>query len=207
MDTPEEPLRPLDLDPTRVLRAGRPHYAIIDIGSNSVRLMVYDQLGRAPMPRFNEKSLCRLAEGLAQTAPLRPTDFGEPSKRCDGFAPSPTRWASAGSTSLPPRRSAAPPTDLRSRLQSARKRGLRFASCRAPKRRDTPPWASSPHSFARSELSGTWAAAVSKWRRRSTTVSGKIGSVCRSARCRSRRCSRTDMRQPSAELTRSFEAA
>jgi exopolyphosphatase/guanosine-5'-triphosphate,3'-diphosphate pyrophosphatase len=75
MDTPEEPLRPLDLDPARVVRADRPHYAIIDIGSNSVRLMVYDQLGRAPMPRFNEKSLCRLAEGLAQTGEIAPDGF------------------------------------------------------------------------------------------------------------------------------------
>ena len=99
MDTSKEPLRPLDLDPGRVLRAERPHYAIIDIGSNSVRLMVYDQLGRAPMPRFNEKSLCRLAEGLAQRGRSRPTDFAEPSKLRDGFALSPTRWASRGSTS------------------------------------------------------------------------------------------------------------
>src|SRR5271157_1268415 len=75
MDTPREPLRPLDLDPARVVRAERPHYAIIDIGSNSVRLMVYDQLGRAPMPRFNEKSLCRLAEGLAQTGAIAPDGF------------------------------------------------------------------------------------------------------------------------------------
>ena len=75
MDTPEEPLRPLTLDPARVARAERPHYAIIDIGSNSVRLMVYDQLGRAPMPRFNEKSLCRLAEGLAETGAIAPDGF------------------------------------------------------------------------------------------------------------------------------------
>ncbi len=75
MDKPEEPLRPLDLDPARVLHADRPHYAIIDIGSNSVRLMVYDQLGRAPMPRFNEKSLCRLADGLAQTGAIAADGF------------------------------------------------------------------------------------------------------------------------------------
>ncbi len=75
MDTPEEPLRPLTLDPARIVRAERPHYAIIDIGSNSVRLMVYDQLGRAPMPRFNEKSLCRLAEGLAETGAIAPEGF------------------------------------------------------------------------------------------------------------------------------------
>ncbi len=75
MPTQEQPLRPLELDPARVARADRPHYAIIDIGSNSVRLIVYDQLGRAPMPRFNEKSLCRLAEGLAQTGAIAPDGF------------------------------------------------------------------------------------------------------------------------------------
>src|SRR6478609_872149 len=45
-------------------------YAVVDIGSNSVRLVVYDRLGRAPLPRFNEKSLCRLADGLAETSEL-----------------------------------------------------------------------------------------------------------------------------------------
>ena len=70
-----EPHRPLELDPLRVLRADKPHYAIIDIGSNSVRLMVYDQLGRAPLPRFNEKSLARLAEGLAETGLIAPDGF------------------------------------------------------------------------------------------------------------------------------------
>ena len=75
MDKHEEPHRPLELDPARVMRADQPHYAIIDIGSNSVRLMVYDQLGRAPMPRFNEKSLCRLAEGLPETGAIAPDGF------------------------------------------------------------------------------------------------------------------------------------
>src|ERR1700684_2651199 len=59
--------RPLELDPARARDAARAPYAIVDIGSNSVRLVVYDQLGRAPLPRFNEKSLCRLGDGLAQT--------------------------------------------------------------------------------------------------------------------------------------------
>jgi len=53
----------------------RPPYGIIDIGSNSVRLVVYDQLGRAPLPRFNEKSLCRLGEGLAETGSIMPENF------------------------------------------------------------------------------------------------------------------------------------
>ena len=53
----------------------RPPYGIIDIGSNSVRLVVYDQLSRAPLPRFNEKSLCRLGEGLAETGAIREENF------------------------------------------------------------------------------------------------------------------------------------
>ena len=73
--SPQEVTRQLDLDPERARRADRPPYAIVDIGSNSVRLVVYDQLGRAPMPRFNEKSLCRLAEGLAETGAIAPDGF------------------------------------------------------------------------------------------------------------------------------------
>src|SRR5271170_7576055 len=72
---PEGPARPLQLDPGRATRADRPPYAIVDIGSNSVRLLVYDQLGRAPMPRFNEKLLLRLAEGLAETGAIAPDGF------------------------------------------------------------------------------------------------------------------------------------
>ena len=69
-------VRPLGLDPVKVVNPERSHYAIVDIGSNSVRLVVYDQLGRAPLPRFNEKSLCRLGEGLAQTGAIAPENFG-----------------------------------------------------------------------------------------------------------------------------------
>ena len=70
-----EALRPLQLDPERAKRADRAPYAIVDIGSNSIRLLVYDQLGRAPMPRFNEKSLARLAEGLAESGAIGPDHF------------------------------------------------------------------------------------------------------------------------------------
>jgi exopolyphosphatase/guanosine-5'-triphosphate,3'-diphosphate pyrophosphatase len=38
--------------------------AVIDIGSNSVRLVVYERLGRAPTPLFNEKALCGLGRGV-----------------------------------------------------------------------------------------------------------------------------------------------
>ncbi|MGO9759633.1 MAG: exopolyphosphatase [Roseiarcus sp.] len=67
--------RPLDINPERAGRTGRAPYALVDIGSNSVRLVVYDQLGRAPLPRFNEKSLCRLGEGLAQTGAIQAEGF------------------------------------------------------------------------------------------------------------------------------------
>src|SRR3984957_5600082 len=73
--TPKQPLRPLRLDVERAKRVARRPYAIVDIGSNSIRLLVYDQLGRAPMPRFNEKSLARLAEGLAETGAIAPYHF------------------------------------------------------------------------------------------------------------------------------------
>jgi exopolyphosphatase/guanosine-5'-triphosphate,3'-diphosphate pyrophosphatase len=69
-DRAAEPERPLDLSPERFSRAGRAPYAVIDIGSNSVRLVVYDELGRAPFPRFNEKALCQLGDGLARTGAL-----------------------------------------------------------------------------------------------------------------------------------------
>ena len=72
---PDEAARPLDLNPERAQRVDRPHYAIVDIGSNSVRLVVYDQLGRAPLPRFNEKSLCRLGDGLAETGAIASENF------------------------------------------------------------------------------------------------------------------------------------
>jgi exopolyphosphatase/guanosine-5'-triphosphate,3'-diphosphate pyrophosphatase len=51
------------------LRIGRP-VAIIDIGSNSVRLVVYEGLTRAPTPIYNEKVLCGLGRHVATTGRL-----------------------------------------------------------------------------------------------------------------------------------------
>lgn len=45
---------------------------IIDIGSNSVRLVVYDGMKRSPMPVFNEKSMCELGKGVAESGQLNP---------------------------------------------------------------------------------------------------------------------------------------
>ncbi len=46
--------------------AGDP-VAIVDIGSNSVRLVAYEALTRSPTPIFNEKVLCGLGKGVATT--------------------------------------------------------------------------------------------------------------------------------------------
>ncbi len=43
---------------------------VIDIGSNSVRLVVFDEPLRLPTPRFNEKVLCGLGRGLGETGKL-----------------------------------------------------------------------------------------------------------------------------------------
>ncbi len=44
--------------------------AVIDIGSNSMRLVVFDALKRAPAPVFNEKVFCGLGRGLKRTGRL-----------------------------------------------------------------------------------------------------------------------------------------
>ena len=44
--------------------------AVIDIGSNSVRLVIYDGLKRAPTPLFNEKVLCGLGKDIDKTGVL-----------------------------------------------------------------------------------------------------------------------------------------
>ena len=44
--------------------------AIIDIGSNSVRLVVYERLARSPTPFFNEKVLAGLGRSVAESGRL-----------------------------------------------------------------------------------------------------------------------------------------
>lgn len=44
--------------------------AVIDIGSNSIRLVVYDALKRALTPMFNEKAFCQLARDMEKTGKL-----------------------------------------------------------------------------------------------------------------------------------------
>lgn len=44
--------------------------AVVDIGSNSIRLVVYESARRMPIPVFNEKVLCGLGRGLSKTGVL-----------------------------------------------------------------------------------------------------------------------------------------
>ncbi len=55
------------------LAAGR--FAVVDIGSNSVRLVVYDAPTRLPIPMYNEKAQCGLGRGMGRTGRLHPDGF------------------------------------------------------------------------------------------------------------------------------------
>ena len=60
----------LELRPQVRTESTRP-VAIIDIGSNSVRLVLYDRHSRSPTPLYNEKLLCGLARGVATSGRLQ----------------------------------------------------------------------------------------------------------------------------------------
>ena len=45
---------------------------VVDIGSNSLRLVIYDRLSRSPIVLFNEKVMCALGRGLDTTGRLNP---------------------------------------------------------------------------------------------------------------------------------------
>lgn len=51
--------------------------SVIDIGSNSVRLVIYERLSRAPTMLFNEKVLAGLGKGLASTGKMHPRSVEE----------------------------------------------------------------------------------------------------------------------------------
>lgn len=56
--------------PSAATGAAPSRVGVIDIGSNSVRLVVYDGVGRAPQPIFNERALCGLGRKLGETGRL-----------------------------------------------------------------------------------------------------------------------------------------
>lgn len=64
-----------DVAPGRL--AGRGPVAVVDIGSNSVRLVVYERLSRSPTMLFNEKVLAGLGKGVASSGRLSESAVNE----------------------------------------------------------------------------------------------------------------------------------
>ena len=75
--------------PSEKIAQGRldtgPAIAVIDIGSNSVRLVVYEGLTRAPTPIFNEKELCGLGREVHSTGLLAKAAVDEALKALKRF--------------------------------------------------------------------------------------------------------------------------
>ena len=59
---------------------------LIDIGSNSIRLVIYRAGGRLPHPQFNEREVCRLGEGLSETGRLAPDRIAHALEALQRFA-------------------------------------------------------------------------------------------------------------------------
>ena len=53
-----------------ILPRAAPRCAVVDLGSNSVRLVVFEGRGRNPVPIFNEKAVLRLGRGMQATGRL-----------------------------------------------------------------------------------------------------------------------------------------
>ena len=51
-------------------KAKAEHIAVIDIGSNSIRLVMYDKLGHYPYPLFDERVTAKLGDGLDKTGKI-----------------------------------------------------------------------------------------------------------------------------------------
>ncbi len=60
-------------------------YGVIDIGSNSIRLVVFEGLRRVPLPLFNERILCGLGRNLHDTGRLDPEGIDQALVNLDRF--------------------------------------------------------------------------------------------------------------------------
>ena len=56
----------------RTSERGLARVGVVDVGSNSVRLVVFDGAARSPAYFYNEKVMCALGAGLAETGKLNP---------------------------------------------------------------------------------------------------------------------------------------
>ena len=69
------------LDTARLGRIG-----VIDVGSNSVRLVVFDGMARSPAYFYNEKVLCGLGAGMSETGRLSPEGWARALRTLHRFA-------------------------------------------------------------------------------------------------------------------------
>lgn len=77
----------VDADPTAQGRIkGAKPVAVLDIGSNSVRLVVYERHARALTPLYNEKSACALGRGVGQTGRLAEANVAQALNAIKRFA-------------------------------------------------------------------------------------------------------------------------
>ena len=77
----------VDADPTAQGRIkGAKPVAVLDIGSNSVRLVVYERHARALTPLYNEKSACALGRGVGQTGRLAEANMRQALSAIQRFA-------------------------------------------------------------------------------------------------------------------------
>lgn len=67
---PSSLFAPAAVGPAETQRLSR--VGVVDVGSNSVRLVIFDGAARSPAYFFNEKVLCGLGRGLAETGRLNP---------------------------------------------------------------------------------------------------------------------------------------
>ena len=63
---------PVSYKAKMALEGASKRVAIIDIGSNSVRMVVYHGTKRIPLPLFNEKYMCALGKGIVKSGKLNP---------------------------------------------------------------------------------------------------------------------------------------
>lgn len=60
------------------LKLKQARLAIIDIGSNSIRMLIYDDFSSSRVPFFNEKAVCELGKNLDKSKKLHKSGVASP---------------------------------------------------------------------------------------------------------------------------------
>lgn len=130
----------------------RPHgrVGVIDIGSNTVRLVVYDVPTRLPIPIFNEKAQCALGAGLGRSGRLSSQGGRRGVAQPRPFSSDcPTPWASTGCNWWRRRRCATPSMASPSSPGWRRPAAGRYTFCRGREELASPRWGCSTERPAR----------------------------------------------------------